>query len=498
MIERLSRSRASLAVVGSGIVGAGFLAGIDARVTLLLVALAVCAVGAWASLRNFPLVICVFLVARPAIDYFGLAVPAGGAFVGVTGTWIILRYRSGKLHSLSPWLIGYGGFIAAIGVSVFSSVDPLVSSISVLRCLATLLLMICVVELVAERVERIGLFLGAASLSFIVPAMLGMYQVISGNKFNADGRTGINSTFVHPNAFASYLAAIVGILALHFVRTRSAAVRTMLAFAIPVAAFLLIESGARGALLATGAAALIAFSRIRRGRVLAVFVLLSVAVLVAITPGVRERFSDLDNKNIYGSRGNANSLQWRIQYWQAIMRKLVQTPATGVGLDMTPIVMKSPFFPHNTYLQLAFEVGILGVVTFARTVVSIRRMIGRARASLNPGVPTLILASTYAGAVFLIQMLSENLLTSTVIHWYNFLPIGLLSGQLLADQRQREAAASSQIENPVVPDYNFSELEEVDPLAQWQERVWSDDEARSTVITALNPPDVRELQNDRS
>lgn len=420
--------------VASGVaVGLGwtFLGGINAL--LLAVAFGGVVAGGLGLLAayRFPLFVLVLLALRSAVDGFGVDSSApgglapstmfGAVFVGATAAWSIARWRLGTSTPPSSIVRWGAAFVGSILLSIPFSVSPATSATQAVKVIAILGMVYVLEQLLADRPERLGALLVVVLISLVVPFIMAMQQLSTGQRFsdqNIDvGR--VNASFNHPNALATFtticLAYLVGVIP--HVESR---LRHVLMVGAGSAAALLLFSYARAAWL--GAVVAMVVIGLLQDRRILLLLGAGVLVLIAAVPSVTTRLSDLNDDGGRGYEGN--SLAWRVTYWEDVWDGASDHRLMGTGLGTTPLLHEEQLDVHNSILQSLVEVGVLGFASFGMILVSILRTAGRALRRARPGLERgMVVGSAAAAANVGIQLVTENHLTAVAPLWY--LAIGL-------------------------------------------------------------------------
>jgi O-antigen ligase len=270
-------------------------------------------------------------------------------------------------------------------------------------------------------------------LSSLAPVAYGLFQLASGRDWYMGTR--IASTFSHPNIFAFYLLTTVGtilslLLSQRFALTKNTR-RLLSVYLVPLL-ILLVATKTRsawlGCLLLFGVYGMIADKRI----LVLTFVLPICALLI---PGVRERLSDLATGNQYvGWVQNVNAYAWRKLLWHKAFAYITQRPLFGYGLYSFPYYSPT-FFPletergvdaHNVFIQLLFETGLMGLLSFlwifARKILMLFRFWRLDR-------PALTMTITMVG-VYLMTCYSDNLLEYVSYGWCYWFTFGIIFADL--------------------------------------------------------------------
>lgn len=222
---------------------------------------------------------------------------------------------------------------------------------------------------------------------------------------NIGGETVLRATAVFPDPHvAAYFFGMLGFLALGMAR-RTGSTRYLLAAGIIFVADLLTFSrgGYLGLIAGTGAYFFMlapGFWSDSKNRVrLALFML--VLVLVVLSSPVSGRFLSSFQLSDASSTG-------RIALWQEGFIAITERPLLGVGLgnylsSARPLLApEAPFYAHNLYLDIALEVGLIGLAAFLAVFIA-------AFASARTGRDNPLAASTVAAlALYLAHSLVET------------------------------------------------------------------------------------------
>jgi putative inorganic carbon (hco3(-)) transporter len=369
----------------------------------------------------------VVLAIRPLLDNFKLGAvgssaldpgtTVGGLVLVMCTAWLYARWRSRQLApvsnvSLAALAVAFFALVSAIG-----STDPLTSLQNGARVSSWALVFVVLEQLVAERPKRARTLIAAFIISFIPPAFIGSFQLITGSGDEEFGKTILRLTggFVHPNVFAAYLvilsALCVGMLP-HIRRNARWGIGLILA----VASVLLIFTYAR-APWAGLLVALLVIGAMQDRRIL-LGTLIALGFVLVFVPSVTTRLSDLSTEYEYG-RGDPNSLAWRFRYWEDVAPLANVNPVTGIGLGMVQYSTDVGLQPHNTYLQSYVETGIVGLGSFIFFMGAATGAARRAAKKAIPGMGRGIAVAT-TGVLFGFwpMMITENMLLQTSIWWY--------------------------------------------------------------------------------
>jgi putative inorganic carbon (hco3(-)) transporter len=272
--------------------------------------------------------------------------------------------------------------------------------------------------------DRIATLLLATFASLIVPAIVGFTQIGSTQPSTVPGAEDvgrIQGTFVHPNMFGAYLV-IIGLLAVALLPYLPRW-RAMLIAVIVLVVPLLILTYARGAWI--GLYLGLVFIGLAQSRALLV-ALFSATILIALAvPSVTDRLSDLDiaaaKKH---EQVDANSAEWRVDYWQRVLPLVEDSPGPGIGLGMIPHETPEAAPAHSAWVDVIVESGIVGFALLVATIATLWVALRRAGRRLTRGPPRgVAVAAAAIGLALILQFFSESLLTQPAILWYAVCPM---------------------------------------------------------------------------
>jgi O-antigen ligase len=211
----------------------------------------------------------------------------------------------------------------------------------------------------------------------------GMSEGLSGAE---EGR--IHGVFGHANETAAVIVAVLPLLLALAAQSRSAA-RVLWGGGFLMSAAVLVMTGSRGGLLALGAGTLIAMVLCREylpmGRVVTAgfaTLAISIALLLVLNPQSLDVVADrLVSQTMSSDIGDASS--GRTDIWGAAFSVMMSQPFTlisGFGWYMYE-TLPFHFAPHNHYLWLWFNLGLVGVGTF---IFMLQRVISMVRRAIPP------------------------------------------------------------------------------------------------------------------
>jgi O-antigen ligase len=371
------------------------------------------------------------------------------AVVGVCLLWISPAYAVGLAHTgdLAPVIGGEGAtgsvtlelFVLLVGGSAFAIVRrpsrlpgrlifyaPLLFSFALLAAMIFRLpgspggdygsrkveyfLLVNIALLTAgivagTRREDIARTLAVMLAVATTAAVILLDQIVRGVQPLFEGRYAISNEDYDPIALGRLAGSGILIALFALVATRSR-YRVLAAVALPLLAIALLASGGRASVLGVvaGLAVLLTVPGILVVRRAAIFLAIAATTVLAaqVVPGVA---LDRALSVISGSAGGQDAGD-RIDLWSQAWRTFANHPVDGVGTGGFLAVNPSDRYPHNLVLEVAAELGMIGLVPLVLALAtgaiviaaSIRRSGPRER-----GLAALVaalLASAFVNAMF--------------------------------------------------------------------------------------------------
>lgn len=356
----------------------------------------------------------------------GVGAALNALVILIAGLYLLQRPHLFKRNVLLMW----GGFLLAAAIAAMIAPD---------RANAVRLLLVqvsyCAVFGIAFHLVRseadMRTCLLAILSSSVLPVAVGLVELASGAGAVVDEQFRLHSSFNHPNIFAFYLVLIMAvILYLHQRRAArpSAVLRTALCLYMAVLLALLVATKTRSAWLAC----LLIFAGYgfffqRRFLLYA----LCIPLLLLFDPGVRERLLDVTSHNDIAGNTDLNSYAWRLVLWRAGLDWMDRAHSVfGYGLDsfkyysprFFPLEGRDTWDPHNVYIQLFFEAGLVGLLSY---LFLFGRLLLRLRRGLASDFPGTIIAIATVGAYLLIAY-ADNLLYYLSFNWYFWFFVGIV------------------------------------------------------------------------
>jgi putative inorganic carbon (HCO3(-)) transporter len=387
------------------------------------------------ALARFEVFVLAVLATRTTLDAFKLgaavALPDPAAllgilFIGVSVIWLITETRRPDAAPFSRLSWAAMVFVAVAFLGVLTSPLPADSFIDWSR-LSSMLLMLLVVERLAARPAWRAQALAAVALAAVVPLVVAAYQLATNtNLFSAGGFERILGTFTHSNPLAAFLAVVVVMAFAVLTNDRDQRRRVLAAVTLAAGlAGLYLTYTRAGWLAAAVGFAIVAATLGRR----ALLSLAAAAVLVvALVPGISERFADLAESE--SARGeSANSLSWRIDYWASSLELAGESPVTGIGLNQIAAQTEEAKHPHNDFVRAYVELGVAGLLAYGylvwQYVASALRAVRAARPRARGLDRATLVGFAGVAVAYALMGLVMNLFTQAVVGVYFYAVAGL-------------------------------------------------------------------------
>jgi O-antigen ligase len=351
----------------------------------------------------------------------------GAVFLVAGIAWLLIQWRSGHLLPVSRTAKVFSIFLLTLVISSLGAVSVKDSLLDCSRLMSAVVLLVVFEQIFARNPERLKAVLAALFASLLIPLIAGAWQAIHSSPsegFNASTLSRVDGTFVHPNAFATYLVTMV-LLAMGIYKHMSPAWRRVLVLVVIAVIPMIVLTYARGAWIGL-CIGLFYLGFVQSPR-LAAALLGTIALVIVAVPSVSSRLADIggSEKLQFGKTAvvEPNSLDWRVQYWGRVIPLLEQNPGTGIGFGMVQQSTPEHEPPHNVFVEALVEAGVAGLIALLAFLVTLgfdlRLARRRARRGLAGGMTVAMIACSLA---MFTQLFSENLLAGSIL-WYYFTPL---------------------------------------------------------------------------
>jgi O-antigen ligase len=251
-------------------------------------------------------------------------------------------------------------------------------------------------------------------LATLIPLAVGLYQATAGGRSYAVlgySYNRINATFAHPATYGMFLIFTVApLLALYFEtkKLETKVLWTALLLLMMISALL---TYIRIAWIALLSAVTIILSR--KNRFLLAVVLVAVVVLALSVPSLRTRIGSVLTQDTKLTMSQDPSTRFRVLAWNLALELFAQRPILGAGMGSyfpaSAQLFSEATSPHNEYLRVLAETGVVGLALFVWVLFAIVRFSQKAYRSLtDPFFRSLALGALGASVAFVVLCVTDN------------------------------------------------------------------------------------------
>jgi O-antigen ligase len=278
--------------------------------------------------------------------------------------------------------------------------------------------------------------------SSIIPSVYSIYSLLIKNNFGYKLYLGegmrLLSTTNHPACYAFYLMLIIS-LCFYLIKVKADFINPTMHKVLPFYLLLLIGfmimTKSRTGWMACGLYFMLYGFIFERKYLLYI---LGVSFLALLHPDVQSRLIDLQGGTSFGATGyeRLNSFAWRLKYWADALNWMSPSHYLfGYGVagflhHSTDFGMANAFSKqdieinaHNVYVQLFFEMGAIGVISFISIIAS---LIFELVKSYSRSHKLLIFTASIITFEYMFAGASDNLLDFLSYIWYHWFILGLI------------------------------------------------------------------------
>lgn len=312
------------------------------------------------------------LMTIPLEDIFqvpGIGTLARAFGIAAFAIWALSAFARG--HMRQPDLFHSFAFALAawVGFSLLWSFDPHRTLVSIETYLQLLTLSLVVWDLcdssrtINSAIQALVVGMWLASISLFLNFARGIESDYG--RFSASG--------ADPNYMAVMVAFGIPLAAYLVMHTNHRGLRLLNLAYIPAAGLVMGLTGSRGGFLAGFVAAVYLLTTARRQRpsgliALVLAVVATVALVSLVVPD-----SALERTVSLGDEIGQGDLNGRVAIWLEAWDAFVQYPVAGIGAGASRAVLPTGNVPHNVAITLALELGIIGFALFAGMVATALR-----------------------------------------------------------------------------------------------------------------------------
>ncbi len=297
------------------------------------------------------------------------------AAVLLLGGCYLAKNRKAKIFQL-PAAKPYLGFLIICFISLFFSSDKIVGIRNFLQYLIYFIIYILIVNVLDSRDKNYKMIF-TVLLSSLIPLLAGFYQAItaSGDLTATPGLNRIYATLNHPNPYSYYLMImLIFCLTVFFYATSIKYKVSSFALIIPISLSLILtysRAGWLGSLLGLAIFLLmLLFRDLNFKKLIALIgILFVISILIACFRfQILGRIFSLQTHNL-------DTLGFRFAMWGIYLERFMRSPLIGHGLGSSVSIageeMGYLILPHNDYVRLLVEVGVVGLCSYLAALISL-------------------------------------------------------------------------------------------------------------------------------
>ena len=343
-----------------------------------MAALAIVAIGGGLFLANPRAFILAFLVLISLRNFIagGERMGAGGIDFDLGGLANVLATGIGIVYFLVLWknpfkgrslTVPYAVFLGLFAVSIYWAPDFRWAIRFVTRLSAPFFTYLIISDMLDRKM--VDQVIAAMYASSVIPIVYGFYQWITGTGNDiTEGYNRVNSSFFHPAHFSMYLTFLFCLAYAEFLDPRKPNKAVRLLYILAISA-LEISTYTRISWVAYAFCFLYLSWVYGKRAYIAAAAVVGGFVLIAFGGGIIERFTSvtavLGSDNLYDLN---SSVGWRLYFWDEITRRFWDKPWFGFGAGASVMLGVEIFgveaAPHNGYLRVLYETGIVGALAF--------------------------------------------------------------------------------------------------------------------------------------
>lgn len=432
-----------------------FLPTVSANVSFILAIPLICIIFLLAiiSVRS---VLVVLLFSRVLLDpllnvtkisILGENIGAGGAInlliIILAASFIIRNPKRLSQNTLfKSWIF----FLSVCGIAViYSPVSG--RAIRLFLNLVSYMSMAIVPFFVIHNLNDKKFWLKVLLFSSFLPVCIANFDLLKGGSYYLFEGMRINGSFTHPNILAFYLVLVIAIsfYTLKNNLFKLTPVRTnLLRIYLADLFILLLATKTRNAWISCWVLFFV-YGLLKERKY--IFFCIFLPPLLSIFPVILDRISSLSTGTSSRLGERLDSFAWRLQLWKDCLPLIKNKFILGHGLasfealsysfSSEDLLTRQSFASHNAYLELLFETGIIGLMSYIMIFLAVFKLlfskIKKAAANLTAGYAIVI---SYAIS-YMFNCFGDNLNYYLVLNWYFWFFIAIvLRGMQFDDAKQ--------------------------------------------------------------
>ncbi|MBF0485074.1 MAG: O-antigen ligase family protein [Candidatus Omnitrophica bacterium] len=341
---------------------------------------------------------------------------------------VVFCFKRPSVLKRLPLVSVWTSFLLISGLSVTYSVDRM-SAIKLFSNFVSYFAVFSIPFLIIDNKKEVRFWTTALTFSFLFPILFSAIGFISGGKVVVEGETRLIGSFTHPNILAFFMILALAVI-MYAWRKRhlslSGPQKMVLILMALLALMELVATKTRNAWVAFWFMTFM-FGVIKDRKF--IFIAFMVIPLAMLVPSVRERVVEIFTVHRSNLEQGMNSWEWRLTVWRSSWESIRQSPVFGHGLASF-VPLSGKFFPsgeeiaaHNTYLQILFEQGVIGLMSFFALLGALWTAVYHVwkKEKLAEYAVVLVYIASFAVVCF-----ADNLLYYLVLNWYFLFFIGLV------------------------------------------------------------------------
>lgn len=379
------------------------------------------------------LLFTLIVLLRPALDPILEKTKIGGLGVGgvlnalvIIITLLAIIQKDFQLRSIliKTWV----PFLLVLLIAVGFAPDFTHAVKSYLSLISNAAMFALALTLVKTQADY-GRWMRIVLLSSLIPVFYGFVDYATGGVVYADAGKRVASTFSHPNILAFYLVLIIT-LSFYFIKSKvtyiPASVKRLLPLYIIMMIALLLFTKTRSAWVVCFV--FFALYGLVYERKYLLFVIVSPLVALLI-PEMQDRIIDLTQGNEVVTYGTLNSYAWRKYIWESSLSWMQPSHYfLGYGLesfmhysiDFFPLAGNMETGAHNVYVQLIFDTGVVGLLSFVWLYGSVAFYL----AQFYKANKLMIFSAVMLLCQYGLLAYSDNMLSYLAFNWYFWFVLG--------------------------------------------------------------------------
>lgn len=250
-------------------------------------------------------------------------------------------------------------------ISLIYTINHITSVVFIFKILSFIAIYLLVFNLVTTREDGIKL-LSYFPLAAILPLIYGFYQVVSGQTYvmTNTGLMRFASFFYFANNFAQFLLIILlGSIPLFlYIKKKRKIPLFLLLNAIIITIVILNVRSIWLTILISSFVIAYFLPKLRKH-----LIVITPVIILLFLPLFAKGFGKVINPNPHLKY--SESFYWRLNFWEEIITKVfVRQPILGFGIgtseEVTATYIRCALMPHNDYLRILLDTGILGVIPY--------------------------------------------------------------------------------------------------------------------------------------